>query len=204
MVEGLFHQTSNILFRHENEPSEELFFDFLTEMDAALTNQQNLEQLLANIITLISRLTGAERTAIFIKNTISNTIDLAASRNLIKENIMDESFKEAMEIIRSTLDSADSQTTWHEINKGKTHTLRRAIVIPFVIGNETVGVLYQDSRFFSFETNSYRIKLLSAFASLVAIAIDRAHAYEQIDHLNQRLVLENRTFQKRQRRVSAL
>jgi transcriptional regulator with GAF, ATPase, and Fis domain len=189
---GSFPSDLEHLVPHENEPSEDLFFDFLSEMDAALTNQENLEQLLANIITLISRLTGAERTAIFIKNRISHTIDLAASRNLIKENIIDESFKEAMEIIRSTVDSADNQTTWHEINKGKTHALRRAIIIPFVIGNETVGVLYQDSRFFSFETNSYRIKLLSSFASLVAIAIDRAHAYEQIDHLNRRLIMENR------------
>ncbi len=180
------------LVPYENEPNGGLFFDFLTEMDAALTNQQNLEQLLANIITLISRLTGAERTAIFKKNTISNAIDLVASRNLIKENVVDESFNEAMEIIRSVLDRADSQTTWHEINKNKSHTLRRAIVMPFVSGNETVGVLYQDSRFFSFETNSYRIKLLSAFASVVAIAIDRAQAYEQIDRLNRRLALDNR------------
>lgn len=189
---GAFPSDLEHLVPHENEPSEELFFDFLAEMDTALTNQENLEQLLANIITLISRLTGAERTAIFKKNTISHTIDLVASRNLIKENVMDESFNEAMEIIRSVLDRADSQTTWHEINKDKAHTLRRAIVMPFVTGHETVGVLYQDSRFFSFETNSYRIKLLSAFASVVAIAIDRAHAYEQIDNLNGRLAAENR------------
>ncbi|MGC8604253.1 MAG: sigma 54-interacting transcriptional regulator [Desulfomonilaceae bacterium] len=195
---GAFPSDLEHLAPRENEPNEELFFDFLSEMDMALTNQENLEQLLANIVTLISRLTGAERTAIFIKNRISHSIDLVASRNLIKENVVDESFKEAMEIIQSVIDRADNETTWHEINKNKTLTFRRAIVMPFVVGRETVGVLYQDSRFFSFEQNSYRIKLLSAFASVVALAIDRAHAHEQIDHLNRKLALKDTVYKEDQ------
>ncbi|MGC8659064.1 MAG: sigma 54-interacting transcriptional regulator, partial [Desulfomonilaceae bacterium] len=195
---GAFPSDMEHLVPHENELSEELFFDFLSEMGSALTNQDNLEKLLANIITLMSRLTGAERTAIFKKNTISGTADLVASRNLIQENVMDESFNEAMEIIRSVLDRPDTQTTWHEINKDKPHTLRRAIVMPFVIGHETIGVLYQDSRFFSFDANSYRIKLLSAFGSVVAIAIDRAHAYDQIDELSRKLALEHRDLAENQ------
>jgi transcriptional regulator with GAF, ATPase, and Fis domain len=189
---GAFPSDLEHLIPHENEPSEALFFDFLAEMGVALTNQENLEQLLANIVTSISRLTEAERTAIFIKNKIADTIDLAASRNLIKEDISDESFAEAMEIIRSTMSGTDGQTIWHEINKGKTLTFRRIIVIPLMISHEAVGVLYQDSRFFSFDTNSFRIKLLSTLASQVAISIDRAHAYEEIDHLNKRDAQENR------------
>jgi formate hydrogenlyase transcriptional activator len=189
---GAFPSDLEQLVPHANEPSEGLLFEFLTEMGVALTNQENLEQLLANIVTSISRLTKAERTAIFIKNTISNTIDLAASRNLIQENITDDSFAEAMEIILSTMDSTDGQTISHEINKGKTFIFRRIIVIPLMIGRKSVGVIYQDSRFFSFDTNSSRIRLLSALASQIAISIDRSHAYEEIDHLNQRDVEENR------------
>ncbi|MFA6223568.1 MAG: sigma 54-interacting transcriptional regulator [Desulfomonilaceae bacterium] len=201
---GAFPSDLEHLIPHENEPSEDLFFDFLTEMSVALANQENLEQLLANIITSISRLTGAERTAIFIKNRISHTIDLAASRNLIKENIIDESFREAMEIIESTIDTADSQTTWYEINKCEAHTPRRAIVIPLMIGHKAIGVLYQDSRFFSFDTNSCRIKMLSPLASLVAICMDRFHAYEKIDNLNKRLALGNRHSKSEKEEVQPL
>jgi len=74
---------------------------------------------------------------------------------------------------------------------------RNIVITPLKIGDKSVGVLYQDSRFFSFDTNSDRIRLLSALASQIAVSIDRAQAYDEIARLNKSLIQEIFTIRKK-------
>jgi len=59
---NLSHLVSDSNITEENQ-----LFDFVIEMGEALKNQENIESLLTNIITSISRLTRAERTALLLK-----------------------------------------------------------------------------------------------------------------------------------------
>jgi transcriptional regulator with GAF, ATPase, and Fis domain len=76
-------------------------FEQVIEMGEALTTQKQIEQLLSNIISSISRLTGAERAALFIRGKDAKTLDMAASRNLTQESLNEEAFRETIERIRA-------------------------------------------------------------------------------------------------------
>jgi transcriptional regulator with GAF, ATPase, and Fis domain len=166
-------------------------FDLVIEMGEALTNQENTEKLLTNIITSISRLTGSERSALFIKGEGATELNLVASRNLMKEEIQDERFKETWTAIQASANSTDGKIIQFEPSGADPVDLRRAIITPMKLGKRIIGVLYQDSRFFSFNTSPGNIKLLSAFASQISVSIDRAQAYDEIARLNKKLIQEN-------------
>jgi formate hydrogenlyase transcriptional activator len=179
------------LIPHDDVTQDDQLFDLVIEMGEALTNQKNIEGLLTNIISSISRLTGAERAALFIKDKSSPDLKLVASRNILEENIMDDSFKNIFDIIRSAADSSDGEIMQFETDGQETTDFRRVVITPLKLEKEVIGVLYQDSRFFSFDMNPDKIKLLSSIAAQIAVSIDRVQAYDEIARLNQRLIQEN-------------
>ncbi len=166
-------------------------FDMVVEMGEALTTQDNIEKLLTNIITSISRLTGSERAGLFIKQDEAGELKLAASRNLLREEVQGEIFKKTMRDIQSALSSEDGKILQYEVGGSDTADSRRVIITPLKLGDKIIGVLYQDSRFFPINVSPDIFKLLSAFASQIAVSIDRARAYDEIARLNKRLIQEN-------------
>ena len=187
---GLLH----LIPKDQLEKDDDLF-KLILEMGEALTDQENIEQLLTNIITSISRMTGSERTALFIKAEGNDlkTADprLIASRNLLKEEILDEKFKESLEAIRLAAHSVDGKIIQFDITGQDPLDVRNVIINPLRLGQRIIGVLYQDSRFFSINMNPDKIVILSALASQIAVSIDRAKAYEEIADLNKKLIQEN-------------
>ncbi len=134
---------------------------------------------------------GSERAALFIKDRHSSALRLAASRNLLPEETEEETFRDMLATIQAVSDSGDGKIVQHEISGSGLSDYRRVIIAPLRLAKQTIGVLYQDSRFFSLEVGSNSIKLLSAFASQIAVSIDRAQAYDEIAQLNRKLIQEN-------------
>jgi len=180
-----------VLIPQDKLAKRDRLFDLVIEMGQALTSQENIERLLTNIITSISRLTGSERAALFIEDETGPDPVMVASRNLMRDEILDESFKTNMDAIRSASQSSDGKIIQYEIGGQESADFRRVIVTPLKLGRKCIGVLYQDSRFFSFDASPDTIKLLSAFASQIAVSIDRAQAYDEIARLNRKLIQEN-------------
>ena len=187
---GLLH----LIPKDQLEKDDDLF-KLILEMGEALTDQENIEQLLTNIITSISRMTGSERTALFIKGEENDSKitdpKLIASRNLLKEEILDEKFKDSLAAIRSAAHSDDGKIIQFEVAGQDPLDVRNVIITPLRLGQRIIGVLYQDSRFFSINMNPDKIVILSALASQIAVSIDRAKAYEEIADLNKKLIQEN-------------
>lgn len=166
-------------------------FDLVIEMGNALTDQENIERLLTSIITSISRLTGSERAALFIKGVDTPELTLIASRNLLKEELQDDTFRETMRLIQSAAASSEGRIIEYETSGQDSSDFRRVIITPLKLGSKTIGILYQDSRFFSLDMSPDIIRLLSAFAPQIAVSIDRAQAYDEIARLNKKLIQEN-------------
>ncbi|HPL64078.1 MAG TPA: sigma 54-interacting transcriptional regulator [Syntrophales bacterium] len=166
-------------------------FDFVIELGDALSRQENLESLLTSIITSISKITGAERSALFTKDQNGPELKLAASRNLLHEDVQDEKFHVSMRDIHAVAQSHDYKILQYKIGEQEHPHFRQAIITPLNLGDRVIGVLYQDSRFFSLNLSPDIIKLLSAFASQIAVAIDRVQANEEIARLNKKLLEEN-------------
>lgn len=168
-------------------------FHMIIEMGEALTDHENIERLLTNIITSIARLTGSERTALFIIDESSADLNLVASRNLLKEETENITFSDSMKAIQSLVSSHDGKIVRYELRTG-TSDVRKVIITPLKLGKKVIGALYQDSRFFSIDTESHNVELLSAFASQIAVSIDRARAYDEIARLNKKLIQENKYY----------
>lgn len=171
--------------------SDDRLFDMVIEMGEALTSQDNIEKLLSSIITSISRLMSSERAALFIKSEVSPDLVMVASRNLLQEEVKGETFRSTLQRIHSAANSQDGKIIQYETAWTHSADLRRVIITPLKLSQQTIGVLYQDSRFFSFDINPNTVKLLSSFASQIAVSIDRAKAYDEISKLNKRLTQEN-------------
>jgi transcriptional regulator with GAF, ATPase, and Fis domain len=192
VARDLYPPKLKMIVSDEVPAREDSLYDLIIEMGNALVSQDKIEHLLTNIITSISRMTGAERTAIFIKNPSSSEIELVASRNIVKEDLDDDLFAPARGKIRAVVDGNDGRIVQYE-SGGENHgDSRKVIITPLKLGPRTIGVLYQDSRFFSIDRD--RIDFLSALASQIAISIDRAKAYDEIAKLNERLIQENRYY----------
>jgi transcriptional regulator with GAF, ATPase, and Fis domain len=179
------------LIPQDDVTTDDRLFDLVIEMGEALTNQENIERLLTNIITSISRLTGAERAALFIRDKRSSDLKLVASRNVIIENIKEEDFNKTFNVIKTAANSNDGAIIQYKVNRRDSVDFRHVIITPLKLLETVIGVLYQDSRFFSFDTSPDKINLLSALASQIAVSIDRAQAYDEIARLNKRLIQEN-------------
>ncbi|MBN2568846.1 MAG: sigma 54-interacting transcriptional regulator [Deltaproteobacteria bacterium] len=165
-------------------------FDLVIEMGDALTEQEDLERLLTNIITSISRLTGAERAALFIKNGEPSDLKLVASRNFVKEEIQEASFNKHLNAIHSAMISNNGAIIQNDISNQDPDDFRQVIITPLRSGKRIIGALYQDSKFFPVDTRSDNMKLLSALACQIGVSIDRAQAYDKIAQLNKRLIQE--------------
>lgn len=196
IAKDVFPANLKYLISDENITDGNQLFDLIVEMGEALANHTNIEQLLTNIISSISRLMGTERTALFIKDKESPEIKLVASRNLMKEQITDHGFKKNMDKIQEAANSVDGKIIKYEIADSGPGGIRYVVITPLMLNKQVAGVLYQDSRFYSFDANADKFKLLYALGTQIAVSIDRANAYDQIAHLNKRLIEENRYYKE--------
>lgn len=195
-VRGAFPADLKPLIRGEDDTEGTRLFDLTIEMGEALSSQRNTEHLLSTIITSLSRLTGAERAAIFTRNGKSSELQVVASRNLTKEQLADPDSCHIWEAVRLAADNGESMVLPYESRTESPREARKIVATPLMLGRQVTGVLYQDSRYFTIELTPDRLRLLSALASQIAISIDRVRAYEEIASLNERLIAENRYYQQ--------
>ena len=167
-------------------------FNLVIEMGNTMGGKKDSEQLFAKIITSISRLTGAERAAIFIKDYESQELNMIASRNLIPEDIPDATFNQMIDIVRKAAESPTGEIIQCELDESLAPGFRRVISVPLILDGQSMGVLYQDGRFQLFDLDQDSLKLLSALGSQIAVLIDRVHAYLKITKLQIQLRNENR------------
>ncbi len=189
-------------FIHEEENTDEnKLSELIIEIGEALSNQENLEQLLCSIITSISRMMGAERTALFIKDKFSSELQITASRNFTYEHMNERWFKAVSEKIKLTAESRDSCVIEKKISFNDSDDALHICITPLVLNKRVTGVLYLDSRFLPFDNITQKHKLLSALGTQIAVSVDRAQAYDEILQLNKNLIRENQYYQDEQKEL---
>ncbi|NPU85242.1 MAG: sigma 54-interacting transcriptional regulator [Syntrophaceae bacterium] len=182
-------------------PDEELsgenhLFDAVIEMGEALGTQKAVAPLLTGIVTFLSRLTGAERAALFVPDRDTQDLRMVASRNLAQDQLSDPQFKIPMDMMRSKIAGGDGKIAHFKTEHKSRIGFHDVIIAPLQLDRKIVGVLYQESRFFSFNTGSSDMRLLSALVPQIAVAMDRAQAHQEIARLNDELNRRNRSHQE--------
>lgn len=170
---------------------ERSLINLVVEMGKSLTKKEGIDQLLMGIISAITKTTGAERTALFITDEVSAELKIAASRNLSPEDICKKVFKQSFSAIQRTAKSQEGKIHEFQITGAISTKARTVIIIPLMLNEKNIGVLYQDSRFFQIDFSPENREILSALASQIAVSIDRARAHDEIEELNKKLLQEN-------------
>lgn len=155
------------------------------------------KELIQQILATATRLTGAERAAIFLHDQELEKVrlKLRGSKNLTSEQINQSSFRSSMELINKVIDDGKGRIVTKEPpgrpQKRQDDIIRSRICVPMTLRNKVAGVLYHDNRLLSSAFKESDLDLLSYFASQAAFAIDNARAYQEIKRLNQKLTQEN-------------
>jgi len=151
-------------------------------------------ELAQRILSTVNQITGAERGAIFMVDDSTGEIELKAAKFLTANDVSHKDFKPSMEIIRKTISKGIAQIT--KMN-GSAHVdtiqfhegprIKSCFCVPMIYKNKIVGALYHDYCLFTSSIKESDLSTLSFFAGQAAIALDNAHAYEQIHRLNEKL-----------------
>jgi formate hydrogenlyase transcriptional activator len=165
---------------------------------------RDTQEVVQHIFSTVNRITGAERGAIFLKgeNLDPIPVKLWAAKNLTADDLVLPEFASSLDIIRQTAKTGQPNTQDLTLPSnrggGNNHRFKSRLCVPLSLRGETIGVLYHDNRFFESTFKEQDVKILSYFASLAAIALDNAQAYEEIRRLNQRLFEEKQYLEEQQ------
>jgi len=128
-------------------------------------------------------------------------VDVLATKNLGRQDMQKEDFSKSTRMIEESIktgrvnldDNSESVRT-----SLKNKSIKSRICVPLIRRGKTIGILYHDNRLFQSTFKKQDLKILTYFASLAAIALDNAHAYEKIQLLNQRLSEEKTYLEEQQ------
>ena len=197
MPEDLEHLVHN--FRVEDNLLAEIL-----NLGQEIVGLRDTQEVVQHIFSTVNRITGAERGAIFLKTDQGDPVPIRlwAAKNLTADDLAMPEFSASLAIIRQTAETGQVNTqSLSPIRKrtaGDDHGFKSRLCVPLSLRGKTIGVLYHDNRFFESTFKEQDVKILSYFASLSAIALDNAQAYEEIRRLNQRLFEEKQYLEEQQ------
>ena len=158
-----------------------------------LVAKRDTKEIVNQILSTVNKITGAERAGIFRSRAKDGKkgFELWAAKNLLIEDIEQPDFAHSLHMIRQAADAGkgflhnqDSDDPFGYQQRG---SIKSRICVPMSYRGKTIGVLYHDNRLFRSTFHKGDLDVLPYFASLAAIALDNAWAYEEIQRLNQRL-----------------
>ncbi len=178
-------------------------FDEIINFGPEVLEIQDIKKVAQRILSTVIKITEAERGAIFLYNEKMPVpgIKLLSGKNIGPEDLDARDFGSSSKMIlecakkgKSILKSVD------EFQKDflKTDFIKSRICIPLLHRGKTIGVLYHDNRLFKNRLKKEDLKILVYFASLAAIALENAQAYEKIQTLNEKLSRERNYLEEQQ------
>ncbi|MBP1761319.1 MAG: transcriptional regulator, NifA subfamily, Fis Family [Firmicutes bacterium] len=163
---------------------------------------RDIKEIVRHILTTINRITGAERGGVFLKKENEKWLDLWVGKNLSASDLKKSEFAPAKEIIQKTFETGQGTVSSDILPDRQTAqndgTFISSICVPLILKEKVIGVLYNDHRLFPSMFRKEDLQILTYFASMGALAIDNAKAYEEIKDLNKRLQDEDQYYERQQ------
>ncbi len=164
-----------------------------------IVDMENTHDLLGKIISMVNRITAAERGAIFLAGKNPSELHLEAAKNLTQEQIGSKGFAASMEIVENIALAEKGgifepmETKSDLVKWGK---IRSLICVPMRLKSRVIGVLYHDNRLFQSVFKESDLEILNYFAAQAAIAIDNARVYQTLESLYQKEKEEKKYYEK--------
>ncbi|MBU2512909.1 sigma 54-interacting transcriptional regulator [bacterium] len=173
----------------------------IMKMGQNLVSIRNAHDLVNRILVVVNRITGAERSAIFLLNEDSSNRDLVllATRNFSEEEINRVEFVASKMMMQDALQAGEFRsrlmTPVADADLLTKDEIRSCICVPLKLRDRVVGILYMDNRFFPNVFRESDSEILDYFAAQAAIALDNAAVHERNELLIQKLEGEKQYFE---------
>ncbi|MCP4756775.1 MAG: GAF domain-containing protein [Proteobacteria bacterium] len=192
----------DLKFLVESTRSRENLLEEILRLGQDVMSIRNYRELARYIISTVTRITGAERGAVFLVKPSSQPIDftLKAAKNLTSEDINRPEFEPHMAIVREVVNTSQGIIRKVTIEDDASHSsfgkVRSCICVPMINQGRIVGVLYNDNRFLASAFKESDLPTFTYFAALTAIAMDNAKAYDEIKRLNYKIKEEKQYYRE--------
>jgi len=175
-----------------------LWVESLLSVGEALSETRTKDDLLGQIIKQAMRISGAERGAIFMGNGSCKA--LAASRNIVQQELCSQAFKAHLEVVESVFESTSEVT--QRVNSNETDDPERVTdsswigCFPVKLRGKVVGVIYLDRGPAGLELPEDETALLRIISNQAAVALENVEVFEEINDLKSEIEAESQYFRE--------
>ncbi|HVR98251.1 MAG TPA: sigma 54-interacting transcriptional regulator [Thermoanaerobaculia bacterium] len=175
----------------------------LYEVIKVINSTLDLQKVLNRTMDLVLERLGAERGMIVFSDSLTQELEIAAARNLGRED-EEEGRKLSESVVRRVIESREPVLAVDALSDGR-FTSSESIVarhivsilcVPLAIRNRLVGAIYIDHRQSSHVFGQGDLEFLMAFADQAAIAIENARLYGELEAARLRLKEENESLRR--------
>ena len=176
------HKSSQFVLRQLNQLQE------LVHTSALITSSLEFDQVLAEVMDTVIKLTGAERAYLMLIQPDSDDFTIQVARNAQGESLSKDDVTFSKGIIQTAIGQGTPIVTTNAQDDERfagmksvfTNELRSVIIVPLILKGKPVGALYADNRIEQGVFSQDNVPILSAFANQAAIAISNARLFEKI------------------------
>lgn len=160
----------------------------LYEVSRVIGSSLDLGEVLNQVMDAIIQLTGAERGFLMLFDE-TGELEVKAARNVERETLQQEEFLFSRSVIRTVAETGDPVVTINATEDPRfaaqpsvvAHNLRSIQCAPLRARGAIIGVVYVDNRIKSGIFSEEDLRMLSAFATQAAIAIENARLFTMTD-----------------------
>jgi GAF domain-containing protein len=160
----------------------------LTRTAALLTSSLKLHDVLEQVIDTIVHLTGAERGYVMLYDPKQAAYHIKAARNWDQTQLPDDDLQISSTIVEYVMQhreavvvlNAQDDMRFKHASSVHAKALRSVLCLPLEVRSDIIGVLYADNRVTRGIFRESLLPIMTAYAHQVAIAIDNAQLYEQL------------------------
>lgn len=160
----------------------------LVHTSALITSSLEFDKVLEEVLDTIIKLTGAERAYLMLTQGENRELRVQVARNSAQETLSKDAITFSHQMIHAAIEqkaplvttNAQEDERFSSLNSVFVNELRSIVIVPLILKDKVVGVLYADNRIEQGIFSQENIPLLSAFANQAAIAISNARLFEKV------------------------
>lgn len=154
-----------------------------------IVNSRNKKDMMKKITASMHRVTGAERSALFLKN--GKKLELNVSINITSEQITHSDFASSMKVIQEVSETSTGVIKGENLKGIKNgENIRSSICVPMILRNHLIGVIYHDNRLLGNIFKKRDMDLIKYFATIAAVVYDNITSYEEVHVTKKRIMQE--------------
>lgn len=160
----------------------------LVHTSALITSSLDFNRVLEEVLDTVIKLTGAERAYLMLTQGENRDLRVQVARNAQQETLSKDAITFSHQMISEAIEmraplvstNAQEDERFTEMKSVFLNELRSIVIIPLMLKDKVVGVLYADNRVEQGVFSQESVPLLSAFANQAAIAISNARLFEKV------------------------